>query len=126
MTPAETKAIRQKLIHTKQRLSGDVSQLENEALRTNGGEASGNLSSVPIHLADLGSDSFEEEITLGLLENADAIIDEINAALVHLDQGTYGVCEECGKRIARERLEALPWTSHCIRCAERLQSGQEE
>lgn len=126
MTPAETKAIRQKLIHTKQRLSGDVSQLENEALRTNGGEASGNLSSVPIHLADLGSDSFEEEITLGLLENADAIIEEINAALVHLDQGTYGVCEECGKRIARERLEALPWTSHCIRCAERLQSGQEE
>jgi|SRR5579884_916705 len=123
MTKKELDAYRQQLTNLKHRLHGDVSQLETEALRTAGGEANGNLSSVPIHMADLGSDTFEEDVTLGLIENADTMIEEINGALTRLDQGGYGTCEECGKPIARERLEALPWTRHCIRCAQKIQEG---
>jgi len=123
MTKTELEGFRQQLLRLKQRLNGDVSQLSDEALRGTGGDASGNLSSVPLHLADLGTDAFEEEITLGLLENADAMMEEINGALGRLDQGTYGVCEECAKAIGKERLEALPWTRHCIRCAQRAQAG---
>lgn len=123
MTKAELDGFRKELIRLKQRLHGDVSQLETEALRNSGGEASGNLSSVPLHLADLGSDSFEEDVTLGLIENADSTIEEINVALARMDQGSYGMCEECGKPIGRERLEALPWTRYCIRCAQRIQQG---
>jgi DnaK suppressor protein len=123
MTKTELNGFRKQLLHLKQRLHGDVSQLETEALRNSGGGASGGLSSVPIHMADLGSDTFEEDVTLGLIENADSTIEEINGALARIEQGNYGACEECGKPIARERLEALPWTRHCIRCAQRIQAG---
>jgi RNA polymerase-binding transcription factor DksA len=74
-----------------------------------------------MHMADLGSDAYEEEMTLGLLENQEQTLDQVRAALARLDAGTYGRCEECGREIGRERLNTLPHTPHCIDCARRLQ-----
>jgi RNA polymerase-binding transcription factor len=51
------------------------------------------------------------------------VLEDIRAALARLDSGTYGRCEECGGDIARERLQTLPHTRHCIACARRLQEG---
>jgi len=116
------KTYRAKLHALGSRLTGDVSQLEGEALRNTGGEASGNLSSIPIHPADLASDNFEEELTLGLLENADQLLEEIKAALGRIDQGTFGRCEDCQKTIAKERLDALPYTRRCVNCARKSES----
>jgi RNA polymerase-binding protein DksA len=98
-----------------------MSSLEQEALRGTGGEPSGSLSNVPLHPADLGTDTYQEELSLGLLENEDRILTEINEALVRLEQGTYGRCENCGQNIPRERLEAVPYARYCITCAQQLQ-----
>ena len=106
MNQAELETYRQKLLELGRRLKGDVSGLESEALRTTGGEASGNLSNTPLHLADLGTDTYEEEIA---------------AALDRIERGTFGRCEECGKEIPRERLNALPYTRHCVACARKVQ-----
>jgi DnaK suppressor protein len=121
MTDTDQMHFRGRLTSLRARLSGDVSQLAGEALRETGGEASGNLSNTPFHLADLASDNYEEEMTLGLLENQERTLEEIRAALARLDDGTFGRCVECGRPIDTDRLQTLPYTPHCIACARRLQ-----
>ncbi len=121
MSEAEARAYRQQLRALLGRLDRDRSVLKEEALRGTGGEASGGLSDVPLHLADLGSHSFEEELTLGLVEKEEQLIEEINAALARIDEGVYGRCESCQQDIAKERLRAVPYARRCVRCARRGQ-----
>src|SRR5262245_12214446 len=123
MTKIEMEPYRRRLLELKQRLGGDLSDLKNEALRSAGGEASGNLSNVPIHPADLGTDAYAEELTLGLLENEQQLAQEVLDALDRIEQGAYGRCENCGKEIFRERLQALPYSRYCLECASRLQAN---
>ena len=121
MTKLGIDTYRKTLSTLRERIAEDASQLQDEALRTGEGEASGNLSHVPIHMADLGTDSFEQEFTLGLLDNHEQKLKEIDAALERIEQGTFGRCEECGKDLSKERLEALPFTRYCVECARNLQ-----
>lgn len=123
MTKAVLDTYRQQLLALRSRLKGDVTHLADEALRKAGGEASGGLSNMPIHMADLGTDNFEQEFTLSLLQNEEQALTEIGAALDRIDQGTFGRCEECHKEIPRERLKALPYTRHCVDCARKLEQG---
>ena len=69
--------------------------------------------------ADLGSDNFEQEVSLSLLENEGQLLERVSAALARIDQGTFGRCQECGRDISRERLDAVPYTPYCIQCAAR-------
>lgn len=117
MTKEKMDAYRQHLLALRNRLNGDVSHLAEEALRRNQKEASGNLSSMPIHMADIGTDNFEQEFTLSLLANEEQVLEEIGAALDRLEAGTFGRCEECQADIPRQRLEALPYARYCVECA---------
>jgi len=121
MTQAELEHYREKLLALGARLKGDVSGLIDEGLRQGGGEASGNLSNTPLHLADLGTDAFEQEMTLSLLENEGQQLQEIAAALDRIGQGTFGRCRECGRDIPRARLDAVPYTRYCVDCARKIQ-----
>jgi RNA polymerase-binding transcription factor DksA len=123
MTQAELDNFRQQLLALRNRLTGDVSHLTNEALRHAGGEASGSLSNTPIHMADLGSDNFEQEFTFSLLQNQEQALEEISQALQRIEQGTYGRCEECHSAIPKARLQALPYTRYCVACARKLQQS---
>jgi RNA polymerase-binding transcription factor DksA len=123
VTEHERANYRRQLLAMADRIEGDMSDLAGEALRRAGGEASGNLSNIPLHLADLGSDTFEHEVTLGLMETEGQVLQEIAAAVARIDNGTYGRCERCGAEIGRERLLALPYVRHCIRCARTVQQG---
>lgn len=124
MNNAQIETYRRMLLGMRGRLKGDVSHLADEALRTGGGEASGSLSNAPIHMADLGSDAFEKDFTLTLLQNEEMQLGEIDAALARIHQGTFGLCEECGKSIPKPRLDALPFTRHCVECARKLQQSE--
>jgi DnaK suppressor protein len=121
MTKAKLESYRRRLLALGKRLGREMSELEEEALRAAGGEASGNLSDVPVHPADLGTDNYEEEVSIGLLENEDQLLTEIEDALERIEQGTFGRCENCGQEISRERLNALPYARYCIKCARQLQ-----
>ena len=123
MTKADLDSYHDLLVSLRSRLNGDVSHLANEALRKAGGEASGSLSNTPIHMADLGSDNFEQEFTLSLLQNQEQALDEIREALGRIDRGTFGQCEECQQPIPKARLQALPYTRHCVACARKLQQS---
>ncbi len=123
MTKPEMNAFRDTLLTLQARLTGDVSHLANEALRAGGGGASGNLSNAPLHPADLGTDNFEQEFTLSLLQNQEQVLTEIAEALARIKTETYGGCEECQAVIPKARLQAVPYTRHCVACARKLQQS---
>ena len=124
MTNSELQIYRLQLLALQNRLNTDVSDLADEALGKPGDEASVNLSHVPIHMADLGTASFEQQFTLSLLENEEQVLEEIAAAWDRIDQGTFGRCEECRKEIPKARLLVLPYTSHCVECAREVQRSE--
>ena len=122
MTRNELEGFRQQLLALRDRLNGDVTHLTDEAMHT-ADQAGGNLSHVPLHMADLGTDNYERENTLRLLANEGQLLGEIDAALERMDKGTFGRCEECHDPIHKARLHALPYTRHCVECARKLQQS---
>ncbi len=116
MTKVELEAFRDQLTKLRDRLNGDVSSLTEEALGK-AGNPTGGLSNMPIHMADLGSDAFEQENTLNLLANEQQQLQEIRDALERIRQGTFGNCEECTNPIPKPRLKELPFTRFCVACA---------
>ena len=123
MKAAEMKPFKAALEAMRSRLRGDVSTMADAALRKTRSEASGDLSSMPIHMADIGSDAFEQEFTLSLMATEEETLDLVEQALARIRDRSYGVCEECEGVIAKKRLEAIPFAPLCIRCAEKLESA---
>jgi hypothetical protein len=77
-----------------------------------------------LHLGDVGTDAFNQELDATLLENEAFIRDEVMAALDRINRGVYGRCENCGRNVVTERLDALPYARYCAPCASQLQSGR--
>jgi DnaK suppressor protein len=123
LKPEEIESYRNVLIGLRARLRGDLDQMTDEALRRAQPESSGNLSNVPLHMADVGTENYDQEFTLGLIENEQETLEQVRSALGRIEAGTFGRCEECGEAIAKPRLQALPYTRHCIGCARKLENG---
>lgn len=123
MKKAELKVYKERLLALRARLRGDVSQMADAALRKSRSEANGDLSSMPIHMADLGTDNFEQEFTLSLMENEGDVLSQIENSLERIEEGVYGQCEECGAVIPKTRLNAIPYVCLCVKCASRAEQG---
>jgi RNA polymerase-binding protein DksA len=108
------------LLAKRRELLGDVQSMEEEALRSTSGS---NLSNLPIHMADMGSDNYEQEFTLRLVDKDRQLLREINHALAKIRDGTYGICEGTGKPIGKARLEVKPWARHSIEYTRQMESG---
>jgi RNA polymerase-binding transcription factor DksA len=74
-------------------------------------------------MADLGSDNWEKEFTLGLIASEQALVREIDEALARIKDKTYGVCLATHKRISKARLRAKPWAKYCIQYARAREEG---
>jgi len=123
LTKSELDEFRQILLDKRRAILGDMSSIEADALRTNRQDGSGDLSNMPTHPADIGSDNFEQEFTLGLLDSERKLLSEINAALERIEGGTFGVCVGTGEVIGLPRLRARPWAKYCIEYAKMLEKG---
>ncbi|MCC6125506.1 MAG: TraR/DksA C4-type zinc finger protein [Pirellulales bacterium] len=123
MNKAELKVYRELLLSLRARLRGDVKQMADAALKKSRSESVGDLSSMPIHMADIGSDNFEQEFTLSLMQNEGDTLQMIESSLERIEEGTYGQCEECGVKIPKTRLNAIPYSVLCVRCAEQQENG---
>ena len=117
LTDTEIAAYRATLQMIRARLSGDVSMMTDAALNKNRMEASGDLSVMPIHMADVGTDNFEQEKTLSFMQSESGLLAMVEDALQRIDEGTYGICESCETRIPKVRLNFLPFASMCVGCA---------
>ena len=111
----DTDLARQRLADERERLNGVRATFDDEGLTEQSeSDSVGELSSYDQHQADMGTETFEREKDLSILEQVEAELADVEHALRRLDDGTYGTCEVCGKQIPEERLEALPATRLCL------------
>jgi DnaK suppressor protein len=109
------------LVSIQARIRGDVQQLTREALDRNDG---GGESKSPTHIAELGTQTFEQDFSLRVAESDQDVLTEIEAALKRIDAGTFGSCLSCleeGKTpakalIPKARLKAIPYAKNCVEC----------
>jgi DnaK suppressor protein len=123
MKKTDLQSYKERLLALRARLRGDVTQMADAALNKRRSEANGDLSSMPIHMADIGTDNFEQEFTLSLMQSEEETLDLIEASLERIEEGTYGQCEECGVRIPKTRLNAIPYATLCVKCATQQEQG---
>ena len=124
LSAAELEHFQQLLLDKRRELLGNVSKIEGEALRQSRLDASGDLSSMPIHMADLGTDNFEQEFSLDLMDSERRLLIEMEDALHRIETGTFGICEGTGKPISKARLEAQPWARYSVEYAKMVEDGR--
>lgn len=114
-TAAEMEELRGELVADATHLREEIRDAEQEivGLLRDGGDGAGN------DQADVGSTTLERDHEMSLANNARDMLDQIERALARIDDGTYGVCESCGKAVGKGRLQAFPRATLCVSCKER-------
>lgn len=115
---ADLEHFRKKLLERRQRLLQNVTAMEAEALKASDQDFSVD------HMADHGSDNYEQDFTLSLVESERRELFEIDQALQRIQDGVYGICEGTGLPIARARLEAIPHARYSIDYQRRIEAGE--
>jgi DnaK suppressor protein len=114
------------LLKKRDEIASQIQQLGNESLNKTLKESSGDLSSHTIHMADLATDSYNRDFSLDLVQNEQEALYKIDQALRRIEEGTYGYCLECGKKILDKRLKAVPYTELCIKDQEKRERKEKE
>jgi DnaK suppressor protein len=104
---------RERLLALRVRLRGDMTQMSDNALNKDHNKTT----SMPNHMAELASGNFDQEFTLSLMGSEEDALEQIEAAIERIENGSYGQCEECGVKIPKSRLEAIPYAAQCVGCA---------
>ena len=123
MRARELEQFKRLLMEKRRLMMGDVNALESAALQKSRQDASGDLSQMPLDMADIGSDNYEQEFTIGLIETEQATLREIDEALERIDSKKFGKCMACDGPIPKARLKAKPHATHCIECKRRQEKG---
>jgi DnaK suppressor protein len=111
----DTDRFRTALLEERERVAAAIENLHAEtpgSLPDDNGEET----AYDNHLGDTATVTYDRELGYTLEENSEHVLAEIDAALKRIEDGTYGICSNCGKEIPEERLEALPWATLCIDC----------
>ena len=115
LTAVELRKFKKKLLNKRAEITGDVGKMEAHALQSTEQDNSVD------HMADFGTDNFEQQLTLGLIENNEKLLGQIDAALERIEKGTYGLCVNTGAPISKARLDAIPWAAYCIEEQRRIE-----
>ncbi len=110
------------LLEKREELIGDITHISEETLKKSQKDASGDISGYSFHMADMATDNYDREFSLGLASKERGVLYEINHAIRKLDEGNFGVCEVCKKPISKVRLKAMPYATLCLKC----QQGREK
>lgn len=109
------------LLKTKEQITGDIRNLSEENTGS-GNDRSGDVSGHALHMADVATDMYDREFTLGLASNDRAMLYDVDEALQRIKEGSFGVCTECKKPIPATRLKAIPHARLCLKCQEKHES----
>ncbi len=115
MSATDVDRFREALVEERQRVTAAIENLHDEHPGSMA-EDSGEDAVFDNHLADTATETYDRELDYTLEENSEHVLADIDAALRRIEDGTYGICTSCGRRIAEERLEARPWATLCIDC----------
>ena len=105
------------LLKKKEEMLKEIRGVQKDSLNTSQRDASGDLSAYTFHMADVATDSFDREFSLGIATNVQQkILYAIEEALKRIEDKTFGTCLGCEKPIPKQRLMAMPWVSLCVEC----------
>jgi RNA polymerase-binding transcription factor DksA len=117
MKASDLNTLRRQLQELTTRVRSDAASLVEQTHASSGGNGGSELSNAPFHLGDMGTEEYLYDMNTTLLANEQYIVSEASEALRRIEAGTYGTCESCGQAIAKARLEAIPYTRFCVKCA---------
>lgn len=107
------------ILKVKDAMVEDIKHISEDTLKKSQKDASGDISGYTYHMADVATDTYDREFSVGLASNERQMLYELSDALKKIEDGTYGVCEECKSLIAKNRLKAVPYARLCVRCQEK-------
>jgi RNA polymerase-binding protein DksA len=109
------------LIKVKDGVIDDINHISEDTLKKSQKEASGDISGYTYHMADVATDTYDREFSLGIASNDRKFLYELDDAMKKIDEGSYGFCESCKKTISKTRLKAVPYARLCVKCQEKLE-----
>lgn len=107
------------ILKIKDKILEEIKHISEDTLKKSQKEASGDISSYTYHMADIASDTYDREFSLSLASNERESLYELDDAIKKIEEGTFGICEECKSLITKTRLKALPYARFCLKCQER-------
>jgi len=111
------------LMQIRKELSDQINQVNEDEINSTIKDASGDHSAYSYHMADQGTDNMEREKTYFYVQRDNHTMQDIIEALERIEAGTFGLCIECGEKINRERLEAVPYAMLCVQCKSALENA---
>lgn len=107
------------ILKIKDKILDEIKHISEDTLKKSQKEAAGDISGYTYHMADVASDTYDREFSLGLVSNERESLYELDDALKKIEEGTFGICEECKSLITKTRLKAVPYARLCLRCQEK-------
>ena len=109
------------IVKRKTEVLEELQHIKDDTLNQSQRDASGDISAYTLHMADIATDSYDREFSLGIASSEQKVLYEIEDSLKRIEDGTYGFCESCSKPIAKTRLNVVPYTRLCKKCQEKLE-----
>jgi len=119
LAKADLKEFRKLILKRKEEIDDEIRHISDDTLKKSQKDASGDISGYTYHMADVATDNYDREFSLGLASNDRKSLYELEDALKRIEDGTFGVCESCGLLITKIRLKALPQARLCVKCQEK-------
>lgn len=110
---------RKLILKMKEKILDEIKHISEDTLKKSQKDAAGDISGYTYHMADVASDTYDREFSLGLASNERQSLYELDDAIKKIEEGTFGICEECKSLITKTRLKVVPFARLCVKCQEK-------
>ena len=107
------------ILKIKEKILDEIKHISEDTLKKSQKDAAGDISGYTYHMADVATDTYDREFSLGLASNERQSLYELDDALKKMEEGTFGICEECKSLITKTRLKVVPFARLCVKCQEK-------
>ncbi len=119
ITKKELNEFRKLILKRKEEVLEGIKHISEDTLKKSQKEAAGDISGYAYHMADVATDTYDREFSLGLATSGRELLYSLDDALKRIEEGIFGICEECKALIAKTRLKAVPYARFCVKCQEK-------
>lgn len=115
----DLKEFKEIVLKKKEEIFEELKHISDDTLRKSQKEASGDISGYTYHMADVATDNYDREFSLGLASKERKVLYELDDALKRIEEGSFGICDDCRRQITKIRLRAVPSARLCIKCQQK-------
>ncbi|MBM3249245.1 MAG: hypothetical protein FJZ09_00150 [Candidatus Omnitrophica bacterium] len=118
-TKKELQEFKKIVLKRREEVLDSIKHSSEDTLKKSQKDAAGDISGYTYHMADVATDTYDREFSLGLASNERKLLYELDDVLKKIEEGTFGICEDCKNLIAKNRLKAIPHARLCVKCQEK-------